>query len=192
MATTHLARDPARAQRHLADIYDRQIRDQQQRELAGIRRTLDKLRDEQDRRERLSPWRDMTRDGQLTVLIRDTEQRLREAEAWIDTERACGFDPEPLPRDADPSYRRGQPPAWYLEPSRPSATSTQQPRPSRQPTTSPRARARVARPAARSAGLVVTSVDRLDGFWRQSAEQAIADHFARIRATAQRHRVASR
>jgi hypothetical protein len=113
MATTHLARDPSRAQRHLADVYERQIRDQQQRELAGIHRTLDKLRDEQDRRERLSPWRDRTRDGQLTVLIRDTEQRLIEAEAWIDTERAVGLDPAPLPRVGDPSYRPG-PPAWKL------------------------------------------------------------------------------
>jgi hypothetical protein len=114
MATTHLARDPARAQRHLDQIRTEQIHDQQHRELNGIRRTLDRLRNEQDRRERLGPWRDMTRDGQLTTLIAHTEQRLREAEAWINTEHAFGLDPEPLPRDADPSYRRGLPPSWKL------------------------------------------------------------------------------
>jgi hypothetical protein len=111
---THLARDPARAQRHLADVYEREIRDQQQRELAGIHRSLDRLRNEQDRRERLGPWRDRSRDGQLTTLVATWEQRLREAQACIDVERAVGLDPTPLPRDYDPSYRRGLPPAWKL------------------------------------------------------------------------------
>jgi hypothetical protein len=115
MPATHLARDPERAQRHLDQIRRAQIRDQQQRELNGARRTLDRLKAEQDRRERLGPWRDMARDGELTVLVRDTEQRIREYEALIETEHAFNLEPSPLPGlDVDPSARRGLPPSWRL------------------------------------------------------------------------------
>jgi hypothetical protein len=115
--TSHATRPETRAeraQRHLSDVLEQAIRDEQHRELSAVRRTLDKLKSEQDQRERLSPWRDRTRDGQLVSLIAKTEQRLLQAEACIDIERSLGLDPVPLPRDVDPSYRRGLPPSWKL------------------------------------------------------------------------------
>jgi hypothetical protein len=105
-----------RGQRHLDNIRLAAIHDQRSREINGIHRRLDQLRDEQDRREQLGPWRDRTRDGLLVTLIATWERRLAEAQACIDVEHMFGLERSPLSSDVvDPSYQgRGGPPAWKL------------------------------------------------------------------------------
>jgi hypothetical protein len=114
--TTRLARDPVRAQRHLDQARTAAIHEQRARELNGAYRTLDRLKAEYDQRpERFGPYRDRTRDGQLTSLIATWEQRIRDLEGIVETERLFNLPPDPFP-PPDPVRpgRNGGPPAWKL------------------------------------------------------------------------------
>jgi hypothetical protein len=104
-----------RGQRHLEATLFEAVHEEQRRALANAYRTLDRLKDEQHRLSE-QPWTPRPeRRGQLVVLVRDAEQRVRELVANAEVERMFGLPPiPPAPAVVANGSSRGLPPAWYL------------------------------------------------------------------------------
>jgi hypothetical protein len=120
---------PTRGQRILENLRTELAHQQRADRIAGARRTLDRLQDQQARLEQASPWSPGygQRRGDLVVAIRNARQRIAELEAAAETERAFGL--QPVLEVSEPVRGRpGTPPTWYLEGPR-SAAPTPRPAP---------------------------------------------------------------